>query len=119
MLVSAPPLLEEIARVLARPKLVRKYGFTTADTRDILNLIERNSVKIMTPFLPQPDQRFCRDPNDDVFVQLAIAASSDVIVSADKDLYADQPLRDLLAHLRVEIEIVPPWDFLSKLGLVP
>jgi predicted nucleic acid-binding protein len=48
----------------------------------------------------------CRDPNDNQFLALAVAAEADVIVSSDKDLLVLNPWRG--------IPIVTPAEFLSN-----
>ena len=51
--------------------------------------------------------RVCRDPGDDIFLELAVSGHADVIISGDKDLLALDPFRG--------ISIVTPLDFLQQL----
>ena len=47
----------------------------------------------------------CRDPADDIYLELALAAGADVIVSGDRDLLVLDPWRD--------VRILAPADFLA------
>jgi predicted nucleic acid-binding protein len=48
----------------------------------------------------------CRDPRDNQFLALALAAEADVVVSSDEDLLALHPWRG--------IPVVMPAEFLSR-----
>ena len=48
----------------------------------------------------------CRDPNDDMVLELALSAGSRIIVSGDKDLLTMSPFRG--------IEIVSPRQFVTE-----
>jgi putative PIN family toxin of toxin-antitoxin system len=47
----------------------------------------------------------CRDPNDNKFLELALAVKAEIIVSSDEDLYILNPYRN--------IAILKPAEFLS------
>ncbi len=47
----------------------------------------------------------CRDPKDDKFLDLALAASAQYIITGDTDLLVLHPYHD--------IEIITPADFLA------
>ena len=50
----------------------------------------------------------CRDPKDNKFLELAIAAKAIMIVSSDSDLLVLNPYRN--------IEIITPVDFLARMN---
>lgn len=96
-------MLEELARVLARPRIRVKYHVTDADIRAILDLI------LLRGELVEPKERItvCRDPKDDIFLAVALAGSADVLVSGDDDLLSLHPFRGL--------PIITPVAFLTEI----
>ena len=56
-------------------------------------------------FVPTESVRECRDPKDDKFLELALAANARVIVTGDNDLLVLHPWRG--------IEILRPADYLA------
>lgn len=80
---SSGALLEELADVLTRPSATKRLALIDRQAREVLlDYIAAVQVIDVTP-LPQP---VCRDPDDDVVLALALAASADLIVSGDNDL---------------------------------
>lgn len=78
-LIISPDILDEYTRV--GHILANKYP--GVDISPIIDLITIHSEL----FLPQPlPDSVSRDPDDDKFISLAIAASCKIIVSGDKDL---------------------------------
>ena len=90
----------EIADVLNRPRFARAIA---RDRRMlILDVIRRSA----TWFEPATSIRECRDPDDDMYLDLARASRADVVVSSDGDLLALHPWRSV-AMLR-------PADHLAR-----
>jgi uncharacterized protein len=81
-LLLSEPLLVELAEVLARPRIARKYGITNADIVELITLLRRRAE--MIPVVG--DLRFCRDPDDDVVIETAIRGRADALVTRDDDL---------------------------------
>ena len=80
---SSGVLLEELADVLTRPSATKRLALIDKQAREVLlDYIAAVQVIDAAP-LPQP---VCRDPDDDVVLALALAASADLIVSGDNDL---------------------------------
>src|SRR5689334_3671194 len=71
---------EEIRRVLARPKF--QPLITTARRRRILDLLLVSALHVE----PRETIRDCRDDKDNQYLELALAAGAEIIVSGDKDL---------------------------------
>ncbi len=77
-------ILIEISDVLTRPKLQARYPLLTRERADKLieNLRKKASVIENVP----RKFAYARDPKDEPYINLAIAAGADYIVSRDKDL---------------------------------
>ncbi len=81
-LLVSEDILKEVLDVLHRSSLKKKYdpsGIITIS--NILNILSDAT-------LVKPSQRIevCRDPHDNKFIECAIAAGADYIVSGDEDL---------------------------------
>ena len=96
---------EEVAEVLSRPKIARKYRISPADRQALLDLLRREAV-----FLPvEPAPGVCRDPDDDYLLGCAAAGGVEYLVTGDDDLMS-------LGHYR-GVAIVDARHFLALLAL--
>jgi len=92
-------LVNEIHRVIYRPKFNRyisdsqreDFMLSLVETGDLVNVTEAIAV--------------CRDPKDNMILELAVSGKADVIVTGDDDLLALNPFR--------EIAILNPQEFLK------
>jgi len=80
-------LLAELVDVLRRPRLRDKVGLAEADVETIVALVLLRGE----PFTPTRRIAACRDPKDDMLLELAVAGRADVIVSGDEDLLVLDP----------------------------
>jgi putative PIN family toxin of toxin-antitoxin system len=98
--------LEELINVLKRPRIQTKYHISDDDIRTIIDLI------LLRGRLIEQIERIavCRDPNDDIFLSLAVAGRADAIVTGDSDLLSLTPFRS--------IPILTPTQFLARLASV-
>jgi putative PIN family toxin of toxin-antitoxin system len=80
-------VFEEIDTVLRRPKFDRVL--TDDGRQDILELLAAAAVR----FVPGIAVRDCRDSKDNKYLQLALAAGAEAIVSSDADLLDLNPWR--------------------------
>lgn len=94
--------LREIRDVLGREKFDRYI--TQGKRIRFLSTLIRDVELIETAIQIQE----CRDPDDDKYLELAIAGNADVIVSGDKDLLILDPFQG--------IPIVRPDEFLKWLS---
>ncbi len=79
--------MAELLDVLARPRLAR---FIDPELRDeVLALLDA----LGTFFAPTERVTDCRDAKDDKYLELALAAGAEVIVSGDDDLLVLHPWR--------------------------
>jgi uncharacterized protein len=96
-------IVVEIIDVLGRPFFRTKYHIEPDDMTALVNLIRLRGE------LVNPDKKVtaCRDPKDNKFLEAALAASADCIVSGDRDL--------LEMSVFEEIPILRPAEFLARL----
>ena len=108
--VTSEPLLVELAGVLTRPRLVRRYGHTPEDVAVLLG-----SLRALAELVPVTGNvRVCRDPNDDMVVETAINGHTDVLVSRDDDLKRAPEVAAVLSE--PGIRVLSVQHFLDALG---
>jgi uncharacterized protein len=96
-------LVEEIADVLARPKLQR-YEVP----RDALTAL----LRLVAPALPTVEIDVeLHDPNDAPVVAAAVAGEAEVIVTGDRGLLGDESLRSWLGERGIQVRT--PAELLS------
>lgn len=96
-------IVVEIIDVLGRAKFRAKYHIQPDDITALINLI-RLRGELVTP---AQKVSACRDLKDDKFLEAALAAQTDCIVSGDADLLDLTPFQ--------EIPILRPAEFLARL----
>ena len=80
----SPLILEEIVAILTRPWLQERYDVEDDDVRDFLRLLALRSELVE----PTTTIRRCRDPHDDMFLELAVDGGAGRVVTGDADLLA-------------------------------
>ncbi len=103
VIVTSRPIIEEVAEVLSRPELLRVKAIRKIDASRLLDILRRAPV-----VSPSVAVAVCRDPDDDKFLEAALAAKAEYVVTGDKDL------RDLDEYERVKIRF--PAEFLTEIG---
>ena len=94
-------ILDEFKEVIFRKKFDR-YFVSHEERLELLNELE-SSIK---QFFPSEVITACRDPKDNKFLELAIAANASCIITGDKDLLILNPFRN--------IPILNAVDFLNN-----
>jgi hypothetical protein len=89
----------EIAGVLSRPKFA--LAIPLARRERVLEILRHAAVW----FEPAVQVTDCRDPKDDKYLELALAAGAETIVSSDDDLLVLHPWRG--------VRILRPADYLA------
>ncbi len=91
--------LEELHAVLRRPKFTKRLP--AEDRAAFLDLVtgQADLIEVSTHITA------CRDPRDDKFLSLALAAGASHLITGDADLLALHPFRTL--------QILTPRDFLA------
>jgi putative PIN family toxin of toxin-antitoxin system len=81
-LVYSPPLLDELIEKLALPRIRRKYRVDQSEIEALVALIAlRGEVAV-----PIRRVKVCRDPEDDMLIEAAIAGRAEYVVTGDEDL---------------------------------
>jgi putative PIN family toxin of toxin-antitoxin system len=101
-LVVSRKLLDELDRVLARPRF-RRYA-TESEARAFVALLRARGIIFEDP---SQVERLTRDPHDDYLIALAAAADASAIVSGDADLTELSP---------TPVAVLTPRAFLDKLA---
>ena len=100
--VMTPALLKELKKTLRRPKFTTL--FKDININELIKTINNKALFIAAPSVKI---EVCRDPQDNIVLEAAVAANASVIVTGDKDLLVLNPFR--------HISILSPKDFLKRL----
>jgi putative PIN family toxin of toxin-antitoxin system len=101
--------LLELKDAVTDPRQVRRFGWRLEPLNQVVAILTRHGLS-----LPQPELvRFSRDPDDDIFIALAVQASADYLVTRDDDLKGDAAVRE---HLEAHgVGLVTVREFLALL----
>jgi len=100
LLLVSDLVLTEFAAVFSLSKFDK---YVSRARRDVaLRHIQSISTVVSIPF----PIRACRDPRDDIFLEVAVHGHADLIVTGDDDLLALHPFRG--------IAILTPSDYLGR-----
>ena len=119
-LYTCREIIAEVNDVLRRPSLRERFPkLTEENVNDLLQKLKRHAVEITN--VPETF-RYARDPDDEVYVNLALISGAQYLVTYDKDLL------DLMSRENEEarsfrhrfpgLQIVDPQAFLHALFAV-
>lgn len=80
-LIVSPALIEEVADVLSRPEILGPKGIRKLEADRLVELLRQAPV-----VFPTERVTVCRDPDDNKFLEAALAAQAGYLVTGDKDL---------------------------------
>jgi putative PIN family toxin of toxin-antitoxin system len=103
VLIASPAFIEEVTEVLARSDLLRAKAIREVDVERLIAVLRR-----ARRVYPDVKVTASRDPDDNKFLEAALAGRADYVVTGDMDL------RDLNQHEGVKILF--PEEFLRELG---
>jgi len=86
--VTSPSQLVEIAEVLLRPRLTRRFKYSVGEAQTFVRLIAARATVVETSGKLQ----ICRDPDDDEILDAAIQGKARYLVTRDDDLKRDLDL---------------------------
>jgi putative PIN family toxin of toxin-antitoxin system len=108
-IVIGLPILEEIADVLRRPRIRKKYQIREEEIVQYLRLITAGAAVVPVT----GTMKLCRDPDDDVVLETAIAGGAKYLVTRDDDLKRDL---DLIRQMKEHgVRVVSVSRFLATL----
>jgi len=118
-LFVCPRILEEIRELPSKPRLQRFTFFTL----DVVEKFIEGILEIATLVAdPPPVFTYPRDPDDTLYVDLAIATGALLIVSNDKDLLDlmndTNPEGRQLRQTHPKFEAMTPGTFLARLDAI-
>jgi putative PIN family toxin of toxin-antitoxin system len=79
-LATSPPILDELERVLAYPRVTKLTGYTPEQVHTYRQLLEASALVVPGETLVQVSA----DPDDNKFFACALEAEADYIVSGDR-----------------------------------
>lgn len=91
LLLLVPGQIDEVAEILSRPKIKKRYRIDPRDREAFLQLLRLDTV--LLPHMTAPG--VCRDPDDDYLLGCAAAGRADYLVTGDEDLLSIGRYRDV------------------------
>lgn len=82
--LATPPMRDELARVLGYPQIVPRLAFYGLNADDVLAAFDRHAVPVS---VAAKVRLTCRDPDDQKFMDLAVAHQA-LLLSKDRALLA-------------------------------
>jgi uncharacterized protein len=110
--VTSPSQLIELAEVLMRPRLTRRFKYTLGEVDTFVRLIAARSTVVETSGV----LNICRDPDDDEILEAAIHGKAQYLVTRDDDLKRDFDLIKMARSKRVRV--VSVQQFLRRIARV-
>jgi len=108
--VSSPVQIIEIADVLSRPRLRRRFAFPRHDVEAFLGLIAARALLVSIP----RTLHVCRDPDDNDILEAAIVGKAEYLVTRDDGLKRDL---ELVRIARTQgLRVVSVAQFLKRLS---
>lgn len=112
VIISAP-MLEELAEVLARPRIQSKYEITGDDIKGLLELLEQRAEDVLV----SGDIAICRDKDDNLVIETAAKGQAKYLVTRDDDIKFDNKVSLFLLQHGVTVVSLPKFLALLKKGM--
>jgi putative PIN family toxin of toxin-antitoxin system len=103
VLVYSRPLLAELLEKLELPRIKEKYSITDDDIADLIALFVLRGDLV----IPEIQVTSCRDPEDNMVIEAALAGEAPWVVTGDEDL--------LTLGTYETVSFVTPRAFLQRL----
>jgi putative PIN family toxin of toxin-antitoxin system len=114
-LLVSREILSEVREVLFRPTVQRKFPLLTSELIQAF-LARLATFTILVEHVPNVI-RLSRDPDDEAYLNLALAGQAQYLVTRDHDLL-DLAAGDLL-RTHPELKVIDPAAFLKELAREP
>jgi putative PIN family toxin of toxin-antitoxin system len=116
-LFVSPGVLAELSDVASRPRVVAKLKLVVERVEDFFTAL--GAAAVLLDGFPEPFV-YERDPDDALYVNLALAADATLIVSRDRDLLdlmdAAKPEADAFQARFPALRILDPIQFLREVA---
>ena len=106
--VTSLSQLSELAQVLNRPRLIRRFKYPERDAEMFVRLIAARASVVST----SGELQICRDPDDDEILEAAIGGKARYLVTRDDDLKRDLDLIKMAR--RHGVRVVSVRQFLRR-----
>lgn len=93
VLITSPPLVAEIKRVLESARIREKYFITDGDIEQLIILLEKDALVV--PGHTDVKNAIPDDPSDEMFLACAVDASADFIGNGDRHLLDISEYKDI------------------------
>ena len=103
VIVYSSPLLNELIAKLALPRIRVKYCVRTEHVEALVPTIVLRGERV----IPTRQIKLCRDPDDDMFIEAAVAGQAPYVVTGDDDLLTLKKFES--------VQFVTPRAFLAAL----
>jgi putative PIN family toxin of toxin-antitoxin system len=113
-LITSPATVAELRDLLARPNIRKKFPHLTDEVADGL-IAEIERVGVAFHDVPRVFE-YPRDPKDEPYINLAIAADADYLTSRDKDLLDLMKDEDFTAQFP-GIRVLDPASLLREIEI--
>ncbi len=104
-LIVSKAIVEEILDVLHRPSLIESQNISETSVARLETLLRRK--RVTAEVRPRIHFKICRDPEDDMFLDAAVAAKAEHLVTNDDDLLSIREFRG--------VKIVSVQEFLDSI----
>lgn len=112
-LVASEQVFVELADVLARPRIVRRYDVMPSVREAFIELLRDRADMVRT----EGSIQICRDPKDDMIIESAVRGQANMIVTRDDDLKNAVEVLEFLSP--AGISVLSIQRFLDILDLKP
>jgi putative PIN family toxin of toxin-antitoxin system len=106
-LVTSAPLLNELARVLARPKFAQRIDRAGLSVEEIVDTYGTLAEQVTPADIPPT---VTADPDDDAVLATAVGGQADLIVSGDADLLGLGSFREIRIIHAADAVVIPPRE---------
>ena len=103
VLIYSHELLVELVEKLELPRIKQKYHIADEDITDLVALLALRGEFV----IPEVKVTVCRDPDDNMVIEAALAGNAECVVTGDEDLVS--------LGIYGKVEFIGPRAFLSRL----
>lgn len=96
--VSSLPLLDELFEVLSRPRIMKIRQTAVTDAEEYVKAVAEVALVVSV----SGDLRICRDRDDDILIETALAGNARYLVSRDDDVARDLELTRYLEAQNIQ-----------------